>query len=183
MVPYQLIKEKKHIDIDIIKPGYKRNGWGISGLDLSDLEKASASTLPEIWNFDVQILLMARNESTYSSASMVTVPVKLNVHGYEFIKLAFDKAVSGTRSFRKLDSLKISNEKVCFFIDNEVYFLTDSATNIYEKWPIIFINGHREKLSVINKKLKRSHVYFDDKASRELTKKYGKDVLAIITKE
>jgi hypothetical protein len=183
VVPYQLIKDKMDINIDIIKPGYKRNGWGISSIDLSDLEKASASTLPEIWNFDVQILLMERNESTYSSASMVAQPVKLNVHGYEVIKLTFDKALASTRRLRKLDALKKGNEKVSFLIDNWVYILADSIISVTQKPPIIFVNGKIKKLSALNKILKRSQILFKVTAGEELSKKYGKDVVVIKSKE
>ena len=182
VVPYDLIKERRLIRIDVLKAGYKRNGWGIR---LNHAEADTNNVNPnndskEIWNGDVQILLMASNESQSSSTSMAHIPAKSGSHGYPMIKLTFDQAVASQRWTRKLEELKKGNEKVYFTIDGHVCLATSSYDMYFDdSSPIVFIDDKRVKLAEINKMVKRSEITVNDAKSEFLSKKYGKDVIAI----
>jgi hypothetical protein len=79
VVPFKLISERQQlISIDIVKSGYKRNGWGISSLCIPTTIETTER--PEVWNYDVQILFMAKNSSTLTSTSMAHAPAEENVH-------------------------------------------------------------------------------------------------------
>jgi len=183
VVPYDLIKERQIIPVDVVKEGYKRNGWGIR-LNLS--EPVTSNPKPNndsrefLWNGDVQILLMAKNESQSSSTSMAHIPAKPGSHGYPMIKLTFDEAVAFERRLRKLEELKKGNEKVYFTINGHVCLATSSYDMYFdESTPIVFISDKRVNLAEINKMVKRSEVTVDDVKSQTLSKRYGKDVIAI----
>ncbi|WP_462254477.1 hypothetical protein [Ferruginibacter sp.] len=179
VVPYKLVIEKQYIQIDIVKTGYKRNGWGISSFQLQkeiDTFKQNVS-----WNYDVQILLMAKNESSESSSSMAHIPSKENTHGYHMIKLALEQAINSEKRNRKLEQLKSGNENVYFHFDKWIIFATGSSSAYLETKPIVFINGKKSKLSNLNKELKRSKTKLDWKESAELETKYKKYVIAFRT--
>ena len=179
VVPYKLVTEKQHIQIDIIKTGYKRNGWGISSFQL----QKEIDTLKQnvAWNYDVQILLMAKNVSSESSTSMAHIPSKENTHGYPMIKLTFEQAINSEKRNRKLEQLKLGNENVYFHFDKWIIFAIGTSGAYLETKPIVFIDGKKSKLSNLNKQLKRSKTKLDWKESAELETKYKKFVIAFRT--
>ena len=79
-----------------------------------------------------------------------------------------------------MEKLKQGNEKVYFIINNQVGLATSSYDMYFdESAPIVFINGKQVKLDDINKLVKRSMVTVDNTTSEALSKKYGKDVIAL----
>lgn len=179
VVPYNLVRERRHIQIDIVKRGYKRNGWGIGSF--SSQYEIDTTERPEIWNFDVQILLMAKSTSTENSTSMAHIPAKENVHGYQMIKQTFEQAVTSEKRYRKLEQQKQGNENVYFLIDGWVMFSTHSSGAYLEKPPLVFVDGEKTELAQLNKKLKRSQTKIDWKESEVLENKFGKNVVAFRT--
>lgn len=114
VIPDKLIQNREMIPIDAIKTGYKRNGWGIMYNPVAVNDANSNNDLKEIWSYDVKILLMASNESQFSSTMMANAPPKVGKHGYPMIKLALDEAVVSERRSRKLNMLKQGNENYIF---------------------------------------------------------------------
>ena len=179
VVPYSLIKERRHIQIDIVKNGYKKNGWGISNYQFqNDIDSTDRHV---IWNFDVQILLMAKSISTATSTSMAHIPSKENVHGYQMIKQTFEQAITSEKRYRKLEQQKQGNEDVYFLIDGWIMFTTRSSGAYLEKPPLVFVDGVKSELKQLNKKLKRSQTKIDWRESETLEKKFRKTVVAFRT--
>ena len=180
VVPHELILERRLINIDIVKSGYKRNGSGFSYNPVKQDTSNSSKSVDEVYNYDVKYFLMASNNSTLSSTGGAHRPAKEDTHGYAVIKLAFEEKVASEQRSRKMEKLKQGNEKVYFIINNQVGLATSSYDMYFdESAPIVFINGKQVKLDDINKLVKRSMVTVDNTTSEALSKKYGKDVIAL----
>lgn len=184
VVPVNWVQQRRTIPLNVVKTGYKRLGWGIG---FHPPQSDTNSTLErretmEVWNYDVQILMLAKNESSLSSTSMAHIPMKEGVHGYPVIKLAFENAVQSELRSIKLAHLKEGNEKVCFLLNGQIAFATtEYDLFIDNKLTFAFINGKKVKLPDINKLAKRSDFIYDETRSGALTIKYGKDTYAFVT--
>ena len=179
VVPYNLVKDRALIPIDILRKGYKRNGWGIGSVHLQ--KDIATIEGPEVWRYDVPILLMAKNESTENSTSMAHIPAKENEHGYPMIKQTFEQAVFSERRYRKLEQLKKGNEQVYFDVDGWIMFSTRSSSAYLDSVPLVFVDGEKIELSILNNKVKRSLTKIDWKESEALENKLGKRVVAFRT--
>lgn len=180
VVPYELIKDGKTIPIDIVKNGYKRNGSGFHyNLNKADTIQSKPSNI--IWNNDVKIFWMAKNESEQSSTSAAHIRAREREYSSAVIKQSFDDAVVSERLSRKIDQLKKGNEKVYFLIDGKVILATASTyMHFYESSPTVYINEKKVKLDDINKHIKRNNVKVDWTKSNTLSKELKKDVIVFI---
>jgi hypothetical protein len=183
VVPYELLKNRISIPMTVVKTGYKRNGSGLSyNPDKPDTTNDNDFE-SVIWNYDVKIFWMAKDQSNLSSTVSAHAPAKAGSHGYLMIRQTFDEAVASERWSRELEELKKGNEKVYFTINGHVCLVTSSYDMYFdESAPIVFIDDKRVKLAEINKMVKRSEVAVDDAKSQTLSKRYGKDVIALKVK-
>lgn len=182
VVPYELLSNDKLIPLNIVKTGYKRNGSGLSYNPAKpdtthgdDLERV-------IWNYDVKIFWMAKDQSNLSSTISAHAPAKDGVHGAAAIKLVFDEAVTSDLRDKKFDQLKEGNEKVYFPLDGVIGL----ATSRYDIIVIgtlthVFMNDKKISITDINKLVRRNEIRYDMEKSNILTKKFGKETLAFIT--
>ena len=135
-----------------------------------------------IWNYDVKIFWMAKDQSNLSSTVSAHIPAKEGVHGATVIKLAFDEAVASDIRDEKLDMLKEGNDKVYFPLDGEIALATSrSDIIVIGKITHVFINDKKVNIKDINKLVKRNEIRYDMEKSNILSKKYGKETLAFIT--
>lgn len=182
VVPYELIKSRKSIPIEIVKPGYKRNGSGLSNNPAKPDTSHGEASETVIWNYDVKIFWMAKDQSVLSSTVSAHAPVKEGVHGPAVIKLAFDEAVASYLRQQKFDQLKHGNDKVYLPLDGEIGLAT-SRTDIIVigKLTHVFIDDKKINLEEINKLVRRDEIRYDMEKSNILSKKYGKETLAFVT--
>jgi|GEM_PF-3169076 len=179
VVPFELIKKKQTIWIDIVKNGYKRNGSGFSYY-LSKTDTFSHDTSGRlIWNYDVKIFWMAKAESQLSSNSGAYIRIKDGVYSPAAILETYNKAVASALRDRKMEQLKQGNEKVFFLIDGKAAMATASSDIYFDHAaPIVFISNKRVKLSEINNRLIRSKSEIDWHKSDTLSKQFKKDAIA-----
>jgi hypothetical protein len=178
VVPYELLKSRQLIPITILKTGYKKNGSGLSyNPDTTHTDDAKKV----IWNYDVKIFWMAKDQSNLSSTVSAYAPVKQGVHGAAVIKLAFDEAVASDIRDEKFDRLKQGNEKVYFPLDGQIGLATSrSDIVVIGKITHVFINDKKVNIKDINKLFRRNEIRYDMQKSNILTKKYGKETLAFV---
>jgi hypothetical protein len=179
VVPVELIEKRQNICLDIVKTGYKRNGSGFS-FNPSKADTSHADVSGKVmWNYDVKIFWMARNESLLSSTSGAYARTKDGVHNTTAILQTFNEAVTSELRDRKMEQLKQGNEKVFFLINGKAALATDSSDVYFDNAePIVFINNKRVKLTEINSQLKRSQARVDWTRSDAFSKQYRKDVIA-----
>ena len=183
VVPYKIFKNHHSIPIDIVKSGYKRNGSGFN-YNPSPVEATNINVDETvIWNYDVKLFWMAKNESELTSTSSANAPIKTGAHGYSAIKMAFENCVTSNLREEKFDRLKEGNSKVYFQLGKETGF----ATSRYDIIVIgnlthIYLDGKKVDLSDINKMARRSSFYYDRQTSDLLSKKLGKETLAFTTR-
>lgn len=182
VVPYELIKKRGSIGLTVIKTGYQRNG---SGIMYNPDTVHTKLTEGVVWNYDVPIYLMSKNESTQSSTMSGNVPAEDGKHGYPAIKKTFERSVASELVGRKIEQLKKGNKKVYFLVNGKVALAASDDGYYYfdESMPIIYINEKQVKLEDINKRLKRNRVSIDRKKSDTLSKKLKKDVIVFIPSE
>lgn len=178
VVPLELVTKRQMIPLEIVKTGYKRNG---SGFNYNPPVTDTVRTNTEeriIWNSDLKIFWMAKNESKLSSTGGAYERAKGNQSDAALVQLAFNKAVASELHYRKMNQLKEGNEKVFFRIDGIAAFAT-AEYDVYcdHAQPIVFINNKRIKLSEINNLLKRSQARIDWPKSDAYAKQYKQDVI------
>lgn len=180
VVPHGLMTQRKNINIDILKTGYKRNGSGFSYNPVKEDTTLAARDAREVYNYDVKIFLMASQESPLLSTSMAHIPAREGVHGPGVIRLAFEQAVVSEQRSRKVKELKEGNDHVYFLIDRHVWLATSSYDMYFdESTPMVFIDDKQVKLKDINNLVKRSTATVDNAQSTALSQKYGRDVIAL----
>jgi hypothetical protein len=182
VVPYELLNNRISIPINIVKTGYKRNGSGLSYNPAKPDTTNGDDVERVIWNYDVKIFWMAKDQSNLSSTISACAPAKEGVHGATVIKLVFDEAVASDIRDKKFDQLKQGNEKVYFPLDGEIGLATSRYDIIViGKLTHVYINDKKINITDINKMVRRNEIRYDKEKSNILTKKYGKETLAFIT--
>ncbi|MEQ1798369.1 MAG: hypothetical protein ABL872_10465 [Lacibacter sp.] len=181
VVPGEIIEKRKIIYLDIVKTGYKRNGSGFSFNPSKADTIHTAAFAKVMWNYDVKIFWMAKNESLLSSTNGAYARTNEGVYNTNTILQTFNKAVTSELRGRKMEQLKRGNEKVFFLINGKAAMATASSDVYFDNGdPIVFINNKRVKLTEINNQLKRSQANVDWSKSDAFSKQYRKDVITFV---
>ena len=181
VVPNELIKDRQSIPIDIVKIGYKRDGSGLTYNPTADTFKANTNQRV-IWNYDVKIFWLAKNESELSSTAGAYARAKERVYTASIIRRTFDEAVASELREEKFDKLKEGNEKVYFQLGDEIGLATGrNDIIVVGKLTHVYVDGKKVMLTDLNNVVRRSKFFYDRNTSDELSKKFGKETLAFAT--
>lgn len=182
VVPVKLVKGGKHVFIDIVKTGYKRDGSGFSYNPIPTDTNEIKYDKRMIWNYSVEIFWLAKDESELSSTSGSYARSEKGVYNASVIQQTFKEAIASELREEKLEKLKEGNEKIYFKLGKEIGLATNSYDIIViGKLTHVYINGRKVMLTEINNIAKRSKFFYDRKNSDALTKKYGKETLTFTT--
>lgn len=183
VVPVGLVRKMKSIPIRIIKEGYKQLGSGFNYNPPTYDSVLNYNSEMIVWNYDVKIFWLAKNQSSLSSIVSANAPAKEGIHGPAIIKLTFDGAVSSNLRDKKFEELKQGNDKVYFKIGEDFCFATARYDVIaIGKLTHIYIDDKKVVLDDVNKTAKRNEIAYDKDKSNVLSKKYGKETLVFTTK-
>jgi hypothetical protein len=179
VVPFKSLKDDSIINIEVAKEGYKINH---SGFYYNLTRVASAANADSFYHSDVVVFYLAENNSSLSSAVSIQAPLKQGLHGAEMIRETYDQIVGSQRRENLFDRLKQGNEMVYFAVDSA----TGLATRLYDiivigKLTHVYIDGIKVKVSDINKRTKRSTIFYDMVKSNSLSKAFGKETVALRT--
>lgn len=183
VVPYELIRTRNTIPINIIKSGYKNSGSGITYNPSPNDTIQSNIDHKVIWNFDVKIFWLAKIDSELSPTVSACVRVKDGVFNVASILDTYNEYVESERREEKFDKLKEGNDRVYFRLGNETGLATGrSDIIVFGKLKYVYLDGKKIMLNQLNRFAKRSSCFYDREHSDVLTKKLGKETIALTTK-
>lgn len=182
VIPYDLIKDKGVIPIEIEKTSYKRirSGFRYNGSQFDSSQLKQDKT--ELYSYDIKLFFLAPNRSGFVSTGGSIAPVVEGAHGAIMVKKSYGEWITREQRERKFTQLKQGNETVYFQLDSA----TGLATRLYDIIVIgalkyVYIDGKKVSLTDINKLAKRNNVFYDKLNSNELTKINGREVIALRT--